>query len=168
MTRMKSLGIAAVTAFGIALTPMPAAADTSDVAKVLGGLAVLGIIAKTVDDRRDRKKAAAAAQRRNAWRTIENSGRDGAFRGELRRIDDKRKTKVNKAKKRALPDRCARIAETGRRDRLVYLNRCLKRNYKHANRLPEFCKREIRTSRGLRTVYGAGCLRRDGWKVARR
>ena len=167
MTRIKSLTVAAIAAFGISLTPVPAAADSSDVAKVIAGLAVLGIIAKAADDRRDRKRAA-AAQSRNDWYSIEDGRRRGVLDGELRSVDKPKKQRWTGIKRQPLPDRCLRIADTNRRDRLVYTRHCLKRNYKYVNRLPDACERQIRTSRGLRTVYGARCLARDGWRVASR
>ena len=168
MTRKRSLFVAAIAAIGISVTPIPAAADTSDAVKVLGGLAILGIIAKAADARRDRKRAA-AAQRAEAERGIFGAPLDGRIiDGELRRPGDNRVHRGAGFKKKRLPDHCVRIAETNRRDRLVYPQRCLNRNYQHANKLPEFCKRQIRTSRGLRTVFGARCLSRDGWNVATR
>ena len=167
MTRFTSLALSAVTALGLAVTPVPAAADGEDIAKALAGLAVLGLIAKTVNDRRDRREAATQSQS-NIWIDEPRLGR--ATDGRLRRIDEPRRNHAKRQgfKKRALPDRCLRIAETGGRDRLVYVERCLQRNYKHADKLPGACERLIRTPRGLRTVYGARCLRRDGWKVASR
>lgn len=167
MTRTRSLIVAAITAFGISLSPVPAAADTSDAVKVLGGLAILGIIAKTADDRRDRRREAAA--RAEAERGIFGTQRgDRVLHGELRRPDQHRWTRGQGFKKQPLPERCLRIADTVRGERLVYAERCLNRNYKHANRLPQFCQRQIGTSRGLRTVYGSRCLSRDGWNVASR
>ena len=167
MTRKKSLFVAAIAAFGITFTPLPAAADTSDTVKILGGLALFGIIAKTVDDRRDRRREAAA--RAETERGIFGERlNDRVLNGELRRIDGTHAPRGKGFKKVRLPDRCLRIAETARRDRLVYPHRCLTRNYKHARKLPQFCQRQLHTSRGVRTVYAAGCLRRDGWNVASR
>ena len=162
MTRFSSLALSAVTALGLAVTPVPAAADGEDIAKALAGLAILGLIAKTVDDRRDRRKAA-STQTHSNWfddrRVID---------GDIRRIDKPRHSDRRGFKNRPLPDRCLRIVDTDRRDRLVYASRCLDRHYKHANRLPQACERLIRTPRGLREVYGVRCLRRDGWQVASR
>ena len=167
MTRKKSLFVAAIAAFGITFTPLPAAADTSDTVKILGGLALLGIIAKTVDDRRDRRREAAA--RAQAERGIFGAPlNDRVLNGELRRIDGTQRSRNKGFKNARLPDHCLRIAETNRRDRLVYPRRCLNRNYKHAQKLPASCQRQLHTSRGVRTVYAAGCLRRDGWNVASR
>ena len=166
MKRISSIALSAVTALGIAVSPAPAAADSNDIAKVLAGLAVLGIVAKVADDRRDRRKAAAAAST-PYYGSIDHDGR--IIDGELRRIDEPRAGKVRGYKKRPLPDRCLRVLENNRgRDRLVYANRCLNRNYQFASKLPEHCKRVIRTHRGDRVVFASRCLSRDGWRVARR
>jgi len=173
MTRLKSFTAAALTAFSIALTPAPAAADNNDIAKVLGGLVVLGIIAKTVDDRRDRQQAARAQAQRNTntWGSIDNRRSNRVIDGEVRRIDPNRATRQgNQAffRDQPLPDRCLRLVDTDRRDRLAYSKRCLTNRYEFSAQLPGFCQRDIRTSSGLRTVYGARCLARDGWRVASR
>ena len=165
MTRMKSLAVAAVAAFGITVTPMPAAADSSDVAKVLGGLAVLGIIAKVADDRRDRRREA-ASQAQIQRQVIETGRRENLLQGELRRAHDRKIHRRQSFKNKRLPERCLRIAETFRGDRLVYAKRCLNRHFQHANRLPDRCERRIETHRGIRTVFGTRCLRRQGWNVA--
>ncbi len=168
MTRKNSLFVAAIAAFGISFTPVPAAADSSDVAKVLGGLAVLGIIAKVADDRRDRRKQQAVTQSQRDRQITGVHRGDDFFEGELRRPGEVRSDRRRGFKNKPLPERCQRIAATARGDRLVYTQRCLNRHYKFASRLPEFCERRIGTNRGVRRVFGARCLRRDGWNVARR
>ena len=169
MTRIKSFAVAAVAALGITFTPAPVAADSSDLAKALAGLAVLGIIAKTVDDRKDRRRAAAAAEQRSqkSWSLDDRRG-TRIIDGELRPRDWTRQNRHINARSQPLPDRCLRVADTNRRDRLVYVKRCLNKRFDFAQHLPGACERQIRTSRGVRTVYGARCLRRDGWQVASR
>ena len=168
MTRIKNLFVAGLAALGLTLTPVPAAADGEDIAKALAGLAILGLIAKSIDDRNDRKKANAAEVSR--LNTFDDRRGTRIIGGELRRPGEahRRSNRPAKYKRHALPDRCLRLLETDRRDRLVYTRHCLNRNYRHANRLPDHCERKVRTDRGLRTVYGARCLARDGWQVARR
>ncbi len=150
----------------LAMTPVSASAN-EDLAKVLAGLAVLGITAKIIDDRKDRRRNTVTTSRTSRFDTIEGDRR--IIRGDLRRPDQNRALRNTRpARKKPLPDRCLRILDTDRGDRFVYGERCLNRNYVYANRLPDRCERLVRTDRGLRTVYGARCLARDGWKVARR
>lgn len=168
MTRIRNLFVAGLAALGLTLTPVPAAADGEDLAKALAGLAVLGLIAKAVDDRNDRRKARAAEVSR--LNTFDDRRGTRIIGGELRRPGEAHRRGHGSARYKsvALPDRCLRLLDTDRRDRLVYARHCLNRNYRHANRLPERCEWQVRTDRGLRTVYGARCLARDGWQVARR
>ncbi len=168
MTRFKNLTIAAFTALGITLSPVPAAADGQDIAKVIAGIAVLGLIAKAAEDRRDRRKEAVTSSQFGRIDSLDNRRGTRIIEGDIRRPGEFKRKSVGKFKRRALPERCLRIVETNRRDRLVYTRGCLKRHYEHTSRLPQNCVRQIRTDRGLRTVYGARCLARDGWRVARR
>lgn len=167
MTRLTPFTLAIVAAFGIAVAPAPAAADSDDVAKIIAGLAVAGIVAKVIDDRKDRKRA--ATQQTNQWRPYNDSfdqpRRNRTIDGNLRRLDDGRRSNRG-YKQYALPDQCLRILDTARGDRRVYARHCLKRNYAFANRLPQACEIKVRTNRGVRTVYGRRCLARDGWQVA--
>ncbi|MCV6594454.1 MAG: hypothetical protein OIF48_15990 [Silicimonas sp.] len=161
MTRIKTLSTAAIAALGLALTPVPAAADGQDLAKALAGLAVIGLIAKAVDDRRDRKKAARLGQ-------IESHDGRRVLQGELYRPGTRAPEPRHNARHFALPDQCIRVVQGGGRDRLVYGARCLQRRYQHSADLPQWCERDLRTDRGLRRVFAARCLARDGWRVARR
>ena len=173
MNRFATFAAAALAATGISLAPAPAAADSDDIAKIIAGLAVAGIIAKAIDDRNDRKRSATASDfgrfgdRNDHYydgrRTI-----DGTIRPYHR--DDRRKgPKFGRGyKKRALPERCLLRVKTSHGSHLAYGQRCLNRNYKFASKLPERCETVVRTRRGFRTVFGARCLRRDGWRVARR
>ena len=126
----------------------PARAD-EDVAKVLGGLVVLGLIAKAIDDRNDRK------------RDVRHSGtivhppvvhRDPG----LRRHPIKRHRKI-------APQRCLRETWTHRGTRTVYGARCMQR-FSQAQ-LPHRCLRENQTRSGPRYFYTRNCLSQYGWKV---
>ncbi len=171
MTRFSNLALSAATALGLALAPVPAAAgpDREDIARAVAGAVVLGIIAKAVSDKDNRRTN----------RTINQNSRIP----QLGSIDDRRNTRIIEGdlrrqqhsntgkrgyKKAKLPDRCLRVVDTARRDRLVYGTRCLERSYKFARKLPQSCERFVRTNRGLLSVYAARCLARDGWQVARR
>jgi|GEM_PF-3557070 len=165
MTSFAKLSVTFAAACAIGLTPVQATADTDDVAKVLAGIAVLGILAKAAENRSERKKARDTTpqewSRYNQFETID---------GELRRYGEPRQKKTHGYKKNnPLPDRCLFVLDTDRgRDRLVYGQRCLARSYKFTKKLPEQCKRLVRTDNGRRVVFGARCLQADGWKVARR
>lgn len=176
MNRFTSFAAAALAATGIAFAPAPAAAASpEDIAKILAGIAIVGIIAKTVDDRNDRKKAA----RTEAAEFPRWTSRDDRYHGDRRIIDgtirpyhgfnDRWGPKAGRGyKKQALPEQCLLRVETERGTRLAYGARCLDRTYRFADKLPQSCETVVRTRRGLRTVYGARCLERDGWRVARR
>ena len=170
MTRLSTLTAAALAAVGIAFTPAPAAADGEDIAKIIAGLAVAGIIAKAIDDRKDRRTRVTTYGRDGAY-ADSYSDRRRVIDGKVYRYHrgDKRGPKAGRGyKKHALPDRCLLWVETSRGKRLAYGQRCLNRHYKFANKLPERCETVIRTNRGFRPVFGARCLRRDGWRVASR
>ncbi len=169
MSRIRNIALSTATAFSLALTPAPVAADSSDVAKVLAGIAILGIAAKVIDDRRDRRETVTSSRVLNQrFGTIDGDRRiiDGEFR---RYGEPTRRAKHRGYKKRPLPDRCLRIVENNRgRERLVYGDRCLDRYYKFAAKLPDRCRILVRTDRRVRAVFGSRCLARDGWRVASR
>lgn len=160
---------------GAMLLPVPARADGEDIAKAIAGIAAVAIIAKAIDDRKDRKSAettVSSTTRAGRFGSIEQDyPYDGRriIEGTVRPYDDRHGPKAGRGyKKLPLPESCLRWVDTGRGDRLAYESRCLDRRYKFASKLPEQCETAVRTSRGFREVYGARCLRRDGWIVARR
>jgi hypothetical protein len=167
MKRITPFTLAIAAAFGIAIAPAPAAADRDDVAKIIAGLAIAGIVAKVIDDRNDRKPANnAQITRHDRYNSFDEPRRGRIVDGTLRHRDQPG-VRANRGYKRyALPDQCLRILDTARGDRRVYGNRCLQRNYKFANKLPRDCAIRVRTDRGERVVYGSRCLSRDGWSVA--
>lgn len=174
MNRIASIAAAALAATGIALAPVPAAAaDGEDLAKIIAGLAVAGIIAKAIDDRKDRKRAksTATANQFPRFGSIEDRDRR-VIDGRIRRYDEddyRGGPKFGRGyKQQALPEQCLVTVETGRGDRLAYGAHCLDRLYRFADKLPRSCETVVRTPRGFRTVFGARCLARDGWRVAGR
>lgn len=163
MKRLTPFTLAVAAAFGIAITPAPAAADSSDIAKIIAGLAVAGIVAKAIDNRNDNNNTA-TVQRFN---TFDNQRGGVSVDGTL--SNPNVRLRANRGYKQvALPEQCLRTLTTARGDRRVYVNRCLQRNYSFANKLPNDCAYQVRTDRGVRTVYGRRCLSRDGWQVAGR
>lgn len=171
MNRFSKLTLSATTALGLALAPLPASAEPGgqDIARALAGLAVLGIIANASSDRKDRRRTSTINQNNSyhSLGSIDDRRNTRIIDGELRGPQHSIKRKQG-FKKARLPDRCLRTVDTARRDRLVYVSRCLNRSYKFARKLPQSCERFVRTNRGLLSVYASRCLARDGWKVARR
>lgn len=169
---MKMITIAILSLALAATTADPVKADADELAKALLGIAAVAIIAKSVDDRRERRRTAV-----QETETIVGASRLGsldrphagrALQGTISRIDRRGPGARRGYKKTPLPQACLRIVNTGRRDRVAYGGRCLNRNFRFASRLPSRCETAVRTNRGLRTVYGERCLRREGWSVARR
>lgn len=168
MIRLTPFKLAIVAAFGIAMAPAPAAADRDDVAKIIAGLAVAGIVAKVIDDRKEKNRNSGVSSRlAPRYDSFDERRRPGTYTGTLRRLDEGRRSNRG-YKQYALPDQCLRILDTNRGDRRVYARHCLKRNYAFSNKLPRACEIRVRTERGIRTVYGRRCLARDGWEVAGR
>lgn len=181
MKTLTTFVLSAATALSLAIAPAPAAADGEDVAKVLAGVAVLGILARAAENRKDREREAEAVSSdirlgSDDWRYggsgyYDDRRSNRVIEGDLRPYgrDRWQGRETGFKKNNPLPDRCLLVLDTGRdRDRLVYGSRCLDRSYKFANKLPQSCERLVRTDRGVREVYGARCLARDGWKVAGR
>ncbi len=142
---------ATILATVIALTtataaPAIASPDRDDVARILLGLAAAGIIAKALENERDREREEARRARE---------------REEARREQDRRH-------RRALPARCEFEVHTSRGWRNVFGKRCLRNEGVRVNRLPERCEFRARTHRGDRNVFGARCLAREGYRVEAR
>lgn len=170
MTRFAKFALSGITALSLSLAPLPSVAgpDGEDVLKTLAGLAVLGIVANEIQDRKKKRKATApAANVYDPYRSIERHDQGRVIDGTLRPRHDNRGP--NRGVRGArLPDQCLRILETDRGERLVYGQRCLTRNYIYADQLPDRCRLTVRTEHRDRRVYGARCLARDGWRVAGR
>lgn len=167
MTRFFKFALSGLTAFSLSIAPLPAAADPDgeDIAKVLAGLAVLGIIATAANDRQtDRKKASSLPAAGKSYGSIEDDRFPRTIDGKIRRPGERYGGKG--ARRNPLPDRCVRFVTTNRIDRPVYDARCLSKTYAYVNRLPDRCRLHVRTGNRVRDVYGAHCLRRDGWQVA--
>lgn len=154
-------------------TTAPAKADSDDLAKAILGIAAIAIIAKSVDDRNDRRRAAAAREANSTvgasrLGSIDRPHAGRELQGTVSRFDRRGPKAGRGYKKTPLPRTCLRVVNTGRGDRIAYGARCLDRNFKFASKLPDRCEIAVRTRRGLRTVYGERCLRRDGWNIAQR
>ena len=152
---MKSTLITILVAASLAWTvPGPARAiETDTVAGLVAGLLAVGLIGKSVDDRKDHERAAAGAIGSRNSNSFVPAQRGGPGR-------------LESARTVPLPDAClARVGSQGRYGGLVYGSQCLRRNFAFANQLPKSCEQKVRTDRGLHKVYGARCLRREGYRV---
>lgn len=139
--------IAALLSLSIGLTAMttaPARAD-DDVAKILAGIAVIGILSQVLKD--DDKGRVVTRSNQGTW----NGNKHGTVKKRPRHV-------VKKA-----PRRCLRQQWTHRGNRDVYGARCMKQNAGHA--LPRNCLRRIETRNGPRAFYAPNCLRREGWRA---
>ena len=165
---MTTLATAAIAAASIAFTPTQASADGDDIAKIIAGLAVAGIVAKVIEDRQE----SGISTRTSRYPDSSTVHGQRVIEGRIRpyeRYDSSRGDPSNRGyKKQALPKSCLLTVRTSYGDRLAYGSRCVNQTYKYAHKLPRNCVTGVKTPRGFRTVYGARCLRRDGWVVARR
>jgi hypothetical protein len=129
----------------------PARAD-EDVIKVLGGLVALGIIAKAIDDRNDRKKRQRAATGKIQPYKVTRP-HVGTIGPKLR---PRRLVKI-------APEQCLQNTWTHQGPRPVYAARCMK-HYSRAQ-LPHSCLRENQTLSGPRYYYTPRCLHEHGWRT---
>lgn len=132
--------VAAAMALMTAAAAVPARADDNDLARALAAIAVIGLIAKSIedDDRRDGQRD---------------------WRHDRRRDDRHWRTDV-------LPARCAVDTRSGRGG-IVYAEPCL-RNAGVSGRLPYSCSRDVRVRGRYVTVFPQRCLVDAGYRVERR
>ncbi|WP_341247650.1 hypothetical protein [Nereida ignava] len=141
---MKRFLITTVTAISIATTSIsasatPARAGGSDVAEVLGALALFAIIAAGVE------------HERNAEKKKQHTTKPRVVRQPV-----------------ALPGRCVRRLENNQGTRRVVARGCLERHYAAAGSLPRYCATRFKNARGnTRKGYDLRCLRSDGYRVIR-
>lgn len=77
------------------------------------------------------------------------------------------------SKYRALPASCLREYRTQTGRKIMFGNRCLKKNFKYAHRLPSTCKRDLiaKNRNGIyvtRHGYKPACLSKHGYRAVRR
>ncbi len=168
MFRFSRFAVAGLTALSLTLTPISASAapDGEDIAKTLAGLAVLGLIASAASDRKSKSRNQSNRVYHDPYASIEGSRSPGVIDGELHRGNGGGVKGQKRARREPLPRGCALTLTTDRRNRTVYGQHCLNRNYAFVRQLPSDCRLQVRTDRGIRQVYDARCLRRDGWQVA--
>lgn len=149
---MKNTFIASVLSIALAATSFtaaPARAD-EDVAKVIAGLALLGIIAHSA--KKERRHDPAPVMRRSH----RHGGHVGTLPRRGHKVSPRRHAKV-------APRNCQRSQWTHRGERTVYGARCLQRNAQA--KLPRNCLRQARTNSGPQFFYTRRCLRDHGWRA---
>lgn len=153
-------GALAVTGF----TAAPARADAEDIAKALAGIAALAIIAKAIDDDKDRKaKKKHHVTRQDHVRIDPVHPRAQRHHG----YDIAPKPLPQRVARKQLPAQCLVRVDSRDGVRRAFGERCLQRNYRHANRLPHNCAINVRGRNHDRTLYEARCLRSYGYSLAR-
>lgn len=172
--------IATILAAALAITSVSAnparAVETKDIVAILGAAATLYVIGSAIQNAQnnDSKPGAKLIVPGHGY-TVPYSGHD--FRndrgrqGKWGRHDNRGHGKKGKQKQWSrhlapLPVRC-HIGDSGAKG-AAFVTRCLKQNYKQADRLPEVCRTMIRTDNGKRNAYKARCLRKFGYQTARR
>lgn len=152
---------AAVAITGIAATP--ARADAADVARALAAIATVAIIAKTLDNSRDRKRVDDRHLSSHPPR-IEHLPAPHPQRPATlhpRPLPDR-------VTSRALPSECLFSVHTRHGNKRVFGKQCLNQTYRQARSLPRDCEVQLRGQGRPRDVYTASCLRDYGYTLARR
>ncbi|MCM2563705.1 hypothetical protein M8756_16360 [Lutimaribacter sp. EGI FJ00015] len=140
------------------LTAVPARADGEDIAKALAGIAALAIIAKTIENRNDRRHEAEVS-RQGTW------PKHGHVTGPIR----PRPLPDHVRKASLLPRECLVNVRSRHRDYRAFSGRCLADHRITARNLPNACMVETR-GRGHRynqIYFRESCLRDRGYRTAR-
>lgn len=164
--------IATITAASIALTVLgatPVRAGENDAAKAIAAILGLAVVGKIIHDRNDKKKRVNNHQQRPVHRTPDYNKpeyKKPAYQPP-RYTQPKPRPLPDRVNRKLLPHQCLRSFNTHRGKVRMFGKRCLKRNYKFANRLPQQCQYIFDTPRGDRRGYEARCLRDRGFRLAR-
>ena len=152
-SRLRTSLLAGTLAAATAVAPVPASALDEDALRIIAGLVALGVVAKVIDDRNDR--------RRDEEREEKARSRDshaGWSDGPSPVVEPDRHRRG-----RLLPASCLRdvvISRDGVR-RVVEAD-CLSRRGVRAA-LPSSCATRVHAGGRERRAYGTRCLRRAGY-----
>ena len=167
--RFITLVLAAATAITFA-SQQARAAQPEDVAKIVGGVALLYFLSEALEAREDdRDKAKKKAKKKKKAPVVAHSmprygfhdGRrfDGRGHGYGKRRD----------RARTLPAQCRReFTNHNGRAQVFYGARCLQRYGRDYIALPNRCSVSLRVGQRTRTGYSERCLDRFGYKTPRR
>ncbi len=148
--------IVTILALSVAITGLnatPARADSEDIAKILAGVAVLGIIGAAINDRK-------------------HDNRDHPHVDPIPEPHPYPRPLPPRVRRYDLPSQCLTTVRSNGRDRNLVGMHCLRNNYRYVNELPRRCYMELdtryNTKRGYRAGYRPECLREHGYRLVRR
>ncbi|MGR3761440.1 hypothetical protein ACUXV3_15100 [Roseobacteraceae bacterium NS-SX3] len=149
--------IALILAAAIAVTGFsaaPARAD-NDVAKVLAGLALLGIVATAIKNRKDDGHAVSRSyQPHQPYNYTPPRQPVKPLPPAVARYD--------------LPASCLKVFPRYSRSHGLLGKGCLKKRYGHEHTLPQECRVTFWNGRRHHTGYKPGCLRHRGYRLVQR
>ena len=151
--------IAFVLATSIAITGLSAAPARAneDVAKIIAGLAVLGILGAAIN--RDRH--------RNNY--VARSATNPVIVQPLRpHVHPKPRPLPPRVARYDLPGKCLRYFPAFRDGRNLMGQHCLRNNYRHVKALPQQCRVAFWNGRRHETAFKPRCLRQNGYRIVRR
>ncbi|MCA0940010.1 hypothetical protein LCM08_12960 [Salipiger pacificus] len=174
--------IAGVLAASLVVTGFSAAplraAEVQDVAKVIGGAALVYMIGKAVTeareadrerDRKDKERTKAlqlqAAQQEHSWRAPDPAPylpRPYSFEGRPGQFSQSSHAQPQ----RILPGACLREVRGERGS--VLQRSCLRSAAIRTDALPDRCSKKIRIGKDKEHVFSAQCLEKAGWRIAGR
>lgn len=150
--------IAGVTALSLAFTSAaPAHASgisDEDVGKVLFGLVAAAALTAAIQSNRDKRRDRAVVEA------------DAPVQRATPRYENYRPERTRRS--RLLPGRCFEHLETRYGTQRMFGRRCLRANYRQADRIPRECGVRYYTNNGPRRGYDPLCLREHGYRIDRR
>ncbi|OUS34749.1 hypothetical protein A9Q94_15285 [Rhodobacterales bacterium 56_14_T64] len=144
--------IAFVLAASIAITGFsaaPARAD-EDVAKLLAGLAVLGILGVAINRDRHRNNH------------VTRAPADPVI------VHPQPRPLPPRVARYDLPGKCLRNFPAFQNGKNLMGQKCLQKNYRHANSLPQQCRVTFWNGRRHKNAFKPRCLRRNGYRITQR
>jgi hypothetical protein len=144
--------IAFVLATSIAITGFSAAPARAgdDVAKLLAGLAVLGVLGVAISKERRKNRTVS----RNTVEPAPVHTQPRPLPPRIARYD--------------LPGKCLRYFPAFRDGRNLVGQKCLRNNYRHVNALPQQCRVTFWNGRRHKSAFKPRCLRRNGYRIVQR
>ncbi|WP_226628005.1 hypothetical protein [Alloyangia pacifica] len=173
MSRKFIAGVLAASLIVTGFNAAPArAAEPQDVAKVLGGAALIYIIGKAVsearaDERKREKeeKEKKKAQQETHWRAPNPAPylpRPYSFEGR----PGQSQFQSHAQPRGVLPGACLREVRGERGP--VMQRSCLRSGAVRTDALPDRCRKKIRIGKDKEHVFSAQCLQQSGWRIAGR
>ncbi|MDC0659140.1 hypothetical protein N6L27_14135 [Leisingera sp. SS27] len=158
--------IALIVAAAIAITGFsaaPARAD-NDVAKILGGLALLGILGAAIKHSRDKDDHAVT----RTYNPPQNHSHNRHRHQGRNRHGGHVKPLPQSVRRYDLPAHCVRYFPRYSSNYPLAAKGCLDRNYGYTHKLPQVCKVTFWNGKHNRTGYKPGCLKKHGYRMVHR